>query len=172
MIKFKNIWNKFKSLKHKELIIAAVVGLILCAGYFAFFKSPAADKTQQNSSEEYSSSEEYTQSLENKLKNVISKISGVGEANVIITLESGFTYEYATDTETKTITSGGTETTLTTQTVILVNGQPVVVKQIYPVVKGVVIVAKGAENFAVKMKIISACETVLKTPSEKITVLY
>ena len=90
--------------------------------------------------------------MENKLKNVISKISGVGEANVIITLESGFTYEYATDTETKTITSGGTETTLTTQTVILVNGQPVVVKQIYPVVKGVVIVAKGAENFAVKMK--------------------
>ncbi len=172
MSKFKNLWEKFKNLKHKEILAAVVVGLVLCAAYFAFFKTPTSDKTEQNSSEEYSSAEEYTQDLENKLKNVISKISGVRDVGVVITLESGFTYEYATDIETKTITSGGTDTTLTTQTVILVSGQPVVVKQNYPVVKGVVIVAKGAEDFAVKMKIISACETVLKTQSDKITVLY
>lgn len=172
MNKLKNFWDRVKGIKHIGIILTVVVALILVVGYFSFFTKPKEDKIPENSSQEFLTSEEYVADLENKLINVLSKLSGVGQTSVIITLESGFTYEYATDSETKTVVSGGTETTVKTETIILVSGQPVVVKQNYPVIKGVVIVAKGAENFKVKMDIQSAAMTVLKVESENITILY
>lgn len=172
MKKMKILLDKLKNIKHIWVIFAVVIALILVVAYFSFFTKPKSDNIQQDSTEEISSSEEYVASLENKLINVLSKLSGVGQTSVIITLESGFTYEYATDSETKTVVSGGTETTVKTETIILVSGQPVVVKQNYPVIKGVVIVAKGAENFKVKMDIQSAAMTVLKIDSSNITILY
>ncbi len=171
MSKIKNLWEKLKGVKHIQIIIAVVVGLILCVAYFSFCTKPKSDKISDNSTQEYSSTEEYVHALENKLVNVLSKIAGVGETSVVITLECGFTYEYATDTETKTVVSGDTETTIKTETIIMVSNQPVIVKQNYPVIKGVVIVAKGAENFAVKMSIHTAALTVLEVDAENITIL-
>ncbi len=151
-----------------------VVGVVLVVAYYALCSSSSSssDNSSDNSTETYSSAEEYVDILENKLCNVLSKVSGVEEVSVVITLECGFTYEYATDSETNTVISGGTETTITTETVILVSGEPIVVKQNYPVIKGVVIVAKGAENFSVKMNLISAVETVLQIDQDKIIILY
>ena len=106
--------------------------------------------------------------LENKLCNVLSKISGVEEVSVLISLESGFSYEYAMDTETTT-SGSGSSTTL--ETTIIIDGEPVVVKENYPVIKGVVIVAKGSENFSVKMDILEAVTTVLEIDESDITIL-
>lgn len=173
MNKLKTFWGKIKSIKHFEIWLAVCVGLVVCVIYFSFFGGgkSKSDNSQNESTQEYSSALEYTNFLENKLGNVLSKISGVGSVNVIITLESGFSYEYATDTETKSVASGGTETTITTETVILVSNKPVVMKEIYPTIKGVVVVAKGAENFSVKMNILSAVETVLEIDRTSITIL-
>ena len=163
MNKLKTFWGKIKSIKHFEIWLAVCVGLVVCVVYFSFFGGgkSKSDNSQNESTQEYSSAVEYTNFLENKLGNVLSKISGVGSVNVIITLESGFSYEYATDTET----------TITTETVILVSNKPVVMKEIYPTIKGVVVVAKGAENFSVKMNILSAVETVLEIDRTSITIL-
>lgn len=166
------VWAKIKSIKHIEIIAAVVVGLFVCLIYFSFFgKSSKDDKISQNSTAGYSTITEYVDMLENKLCNVLSKISGVGNVNVIITVQSGFTYEYATDTETKTSVSGSTETTITTQTVILVSGEPLISREIYPTIKGVVVVAEGAENIAVKLNILTAVETVLDVDENNITIL-
>lgn len=172
-MKIRDLFSRVKSIKHKEIWIAVIVGLLVCVGYFSFFASPSekSDTTSESSTEEISSDMEYVKMLENKLCNVLSKISGVGEVSVIITLERGFSFEYATDTETKTTTSGGTQTSITTQTVIYVKDQPVVEKQIYPVVKGVVVVAEGAEKTNIKLNILSAVETVLEVDRNKITIL-
>jgi stage III sporulation protein AG len=171
MSKLKSFWTKFKSIKHIEIIIAVVVGVVICLVYLLFVTSSKNDNSQENSTEDYTSAVEYVDWLENKLCNVLSKIDGVGDVNVIVTLQCGFTYEYAKDTETKTTTSGGAETTIKTETVILVSNEPVVVKEIYPVIKGVVVVAEGAENFSIKMNILSAVETVLEVERENITIL-
>ncbi len=171
MSKMKDVWEKFKNIKHIQIVCAVVVALVLCVAYFALWGGSKDDSKAENSTEEFSSAEEYVSSLENKLCNVLSKISGVGEVSVVITLESGFTFEYATDKETNTVVSGGTETSITTETVILVSGEPVVIKQNYPVIKGVVIVAKGAENFSVKMDILSATQTALQVDQQNITIL-
>ena len=69
------------------------------------------------------------------------------------------------------MTSGETQTTVTTSTVILVSNEPVIIKENYPVIKGVVVVAKGAENVNVKLNILTAVETVLEVDRNNITIL-
>ncbi|MBE7075791.1 MAG: hypothetical protein E7375_01820 [Clostridiales bacterium] len=167
----KNIWNKIKSIKHFEILLAIFVGLVVCAVYFFCLSPSKSDTKKELSTEEYSSAMEYADKLENKLCNVLEQIDGVEDVDVVITLESGFTYEYATDNETKTTVSGDVTTTINTETIILVSNQPIVIKEIYPNIKGVVVVAKGAKNFSIKMNIITAVETVLEINRENITVL-
>lgn len=171
MNKFKDFFVKLKSIKHVEIYLALFVGVIICIGYFSFFTNKSSDKEDEVSTADYSTAVEYVEYLENKLSNVLSRVSGVGEVRVIITLQSGFTYEYATDTETKTTISGSTETTVKVDNVLIVSNKPVIIKEIYPVIKGVVIVAEGSENITVKMNILAAVETVLEVETSDITIL-
>ena len=171
MSRIKSLFNRIKNIKHLYVYIAIFVGALAMLFYFVTYKNDQSAKTNEISTTEKSSAVEYVEYLENKLSNVLSKISGIGETKVLITLASGFSYKYATDTETKTMTTNGNETTVTTETVILVSNEPVVEQQIYPVIKGVVVVAKGAENVNVKLNILSAIETVLDVDRNQITIL-
>lgn len=166
MDKFKNLFQKIKSIKHIHIYVAVLIAIALCLGYFGFLKKD--DKNLEISTETQDSTEEYVKKLENKLANVLSKISGAGNVSVLITLECGFGYEYASNEETRTTSSGDT---LTTKSVIMVSNEPVVEREIYPKVKGVVIVASGAGNFSVKMNLMNACMTVLEIDSSDITIL-
>ncbi len=170
MNKFLNFVTKIGKIKHLPLYIAIVLALLVCSFYF--FNSENKSDTKNNISTENSSSTmEYVTYLENKLGNVLSKISGAGAVNVVITLESGFSYQYAKDMETKTISSGASETTVTNENVLLVSNEPVVVKEFYPTIKGVVVVAEGAGNVNVKLNILNAVETVLEVDRNNITIL-
>ncbi len=170
MNKVKEWFNKIKTIKHIHIYLAVFVGIVLCVAYFSFLNKPT-DKKEDVSTSADNTAVEYVKNLENKLSNVLSKISGVGQTSVLITLESGFSYEYAKDIETRTSSSGGNDIVISTEKVILDNGEPVVVKEYYPTIKGVVIVAKGAENFSVKMNILTAATTVLEIDSSNITIL-
>ena len=171
MSKIKDFWTKLKSIKHFEIWVAVVIGLLVCVIYFSFFSQPKNDSIENDATKEYSSAEEYVDYLENKLCNVLSNMTGVGDVSAIITLDGGFTYEYAVDSETNTTTSGSSETSVTVDTTILVNGEPLVVKVNYPSVKGVVIVAEGSEDFAVKMDILDAVQTLLSVDAGSVTIL-
>lgn len=173
MSKVKSFFEKVKRIKHIQIYIAVLIGIVICLIYFCSFSGSKkkVDNTREDSTGNYGTSLEYAHYLENKLSNVLSKISGAGKVNVIITLECGFGYQYATDTETKTVVSGGAETTVTTETVILVSGEPVVEKELYPKIKGVVVVAEGAKDVKVKLNILTAVETVLEVDRNNITVL-
>ncbi len=171
MNKVKELWNRLKQIKHFEIYLAVLVGIVVCVIYFSFFGGGSTDNNNNNSTENPTTAQEYVDMLENKLVNVLSKISGAGKCEVIITLESGFSYEYATDSETQTTTSGGTETTIKTETIILVSGEPVIIKENYPEIKGVVVVAEGAKDFSVLMNIQSAIETALEVEASDITIL-
>ena len=170
MDKLKDFVKKIKSVRHIEIYLAVIVGLIVIMCYF-FFVSKPENKKEENSTENYSNAQEYADYLENKLCNVLSNITGVGDVSAIITLDGGFTYEYAVDSETNTTNSGSSETSVTVDTTILVNGEPIVVKVIYPEIKGVVIVADGSENFAIKMNIMEAVQTLLNVETNSITIL-
>lgn len=173
MDKLKSFWNKLKSIKHIEIycgILCVILAFVIYTNCFSTSKKNQ-DVASENTNQTFSSTLEYVDYLENKLNNVLSKISGVSNVNVIITLESGFGYEYVTEEETKTSTNGATSTTITTTTVVMVSNEPLVNQEIYPKIKGVVVVAKGAEDTGVKLKILSAIQTVLNVSNSNITIL-
>jgi stage III sporulation protein AG len=126
----------------------------------------------------------YEDALESKVGNLLAQIKGAGAVSVSITLERGSKQEHARNTikETKTIqekdNTGGIRTTTETkesQQVLLSkeNGadRPVMVQEYKPIIKGVLVVAEGAQDSTVKASLTRAIEAGLGIPSYKITVL-
>ena len=166
-------FEKMKKIKHIEIYIAIVVALIIVAVYFSTsftFKSKGQNSStkEDNLEVNFSNSQEYVVYLENKLESVITNVKGVGQANVIITLEKGFEYVYETEEETNSSANGNI---VTKTKVVLVNGKPVLKEEIYPVVKGIVIVAEGAKDTSVKLNILSLVQTIININTSQITIL-
>lgn len=126
----------------------------------------------------------YEEVVEGKLTNILSQVKGAGAVIVNITWENSSTQEHAKNitTESKTIqekdTAGGVRSTTETKesTQILVgkeNGidRPVLVREIKPMIKGVLVIADGAYDSNVKASLTKAVESGLGIPSYKITVL-
>ncbi len=171
--KFKCLYERIKKVKHIEIYLAVGLAVIVTIIYFAFVSTPNSSSNNNSTNDdnvnlEISSSQEYVNYLENKLESVITNVKGVGEVNVIITLEKGFEYIYVTEDETRTTSNG---TTITTSTIILVDGQPVLQEEIYPIIKGVVVVAEGASDINVKMNILTIVQTVIDIDNSKINII-
>lgn len=126
----------------------------------------------------------YEDVVEGKLTHSLSQVKGAGTVIVNITWENSSTQEHAKNitTESKTIqekdTAGGVRSTTETKesTQILVgkeNGidRPVLVREIKPMIKGVLVIADGAYDSNVKASLTRAVESGLGIPSYKITVL-
>lgn len=126
----------------------------------------------------------YEEALEAKLSNLLSQVRGAGSVAVSITLESSATQEHAKNLikETKTIqekdTTGGIRTTVETkenQQILLGKesgtDKPVMVREVKPIIKGVLVIAEGAYDSSVKANLTKAVEAGLGIPSYKITVL-
>ena len=170
MDRFKALYEKIKKVKHIHIYIAIGLALLIAIIYFSSLlnKEDSSSTNDDKIIEEYSSSLEYVQYLENKLESVLTKVKGAGEVEVAITLEKGFEYVYATEEETRTTSNG---TTVTSTTVVLVDGQPVLIEEIYPTVSGLVVVASGADDIKVKMNLLSVIQTVIEIDNSKINII-
>lgn len=172
--KILNLISKIRKIKHFEIYLAIGLAVFVVLGYFIFSK-PSSNANQEGTTskndivcENISSSSEYASFLENKLENVITSIKGVGNVKVAVTLEKGFEYVYATEEETKTSSNG---TTITTLSIVMINGQPVIKEEIFPVVKGIVVVASGAEDVGIRMNILSIIQTIIEVDNSQIKIL-
>lgn len=158
MSKLKELWNKLKTDKNILLVAACVLAAVVVGvsvwGNF--------DKKVQQSLE----SQSYIDVLSNRIVSVIQKIDGCGKADVVISCATEGACEYAYETKSQTIG----ETTTTTTTLVTVKGEPLVTKTYTPQVYGVVIVAEGAADPAVKVKIINAVVTLLDVGAENVRV--
>lgn len=123
-------------------------------------------------------------SLETKTKDILEKIVGVGAVDVMVTIDSTeevIVQRNVKDTQElteETDPNGGkrhiTQYTKDGQIVTYEssgNEQPIVTKKIKPKVRGVLIVAKGAENKTVKSLIVDAVEKGLNVPAYRISVV-
>ncbi len=137
------------------LIFAAVIAVI---ALFASSISSSADEKSESSS-----ADAYVEMLENKLSTELSKIKGAGRVSVIISVERGITSELATETAAR----GDEEVT----SPIIVNGKPIMLGELYPKIKGVVIVAQGGDKLTVKMSILNATRVFLDVDVNKIEIL-
>lgn len=171
-----------------KLVMLGILGIVLLL-IGGVFDGQTGKKVTETPSETVKSapvqsSRSYEEILEAKLSNILSQVRGAGAVSVNVMLESSSTQEHAKNLvkETKTIqekdTAGGLRTTTETKEnqQILVgkeNGtdKPVMVREIKPPIKGVLVIAEGAYDSNVKANLTKAVETGLGIPSYKITVL-
>ena len=139
--------------------------------------------TTNNETVQVNSNSESTEGLENKLKNILSKIQGVGEVEVCLNYSESsevvamYNENSTTSTTEETDDTGGTrkvEETDTQKDVIFGedNGTktPITAKVVNPKIEGAIITAKGANNAEVKNNIIQAVEAVTGLATHKIQV--
>jgi len=83
---FVNMFKKLKSIKHIEIILAVLFGLIILLVYFssAFSNDNSINK---NNYENASTVSAYIAEVEDKLANILSKINGAGNVTVMIMVE-------------------------------------------------------------------------------------
>ncbi|WP_051331175.1 stage III sporulation protein AG [Aneurinibacillus terranovensis] len=126
---------------------------------------------------------DYEAMYEKKLKAVLTNIEGVSDVTVMVNVDS--TEETVVEknrtqhTQTTKESDKGATREVTDQSneeqVVMKkqdnNEEPVVVKTIAPKIRGVIVVAKGAENMQVKAWILEAVQKVLAVPSYKISIL-
>lgn len=87
---FVNLFKKLKSIKHIEIILAILFGLIILLVYFSSaFSAPSNTKTRANENATIVSA--YITEIEDKLANILSKIDGAGNVSVMIMVEENKT---------------------------------------------------------------------------------
>ncbi len=173
----KELLAKIKESKKLKMIIV----IMLCAlTAIIYFLPDGSDDRNKNDQTVISNNSEDHSSKEKKLEEVLSNIKGAGRVSVMITYQSSSEVVTASSTETQTSTviekseNGGTRESET----IVENKAPVtvgsgsgenalVVVEKEPEIKGVIVVAEGAENITVKLSLQKAVETVLQvSPSQ------
>lgn len=171
----------FKNKNSKAAVLVVILSIVLIMFLNISNSTKQADansSTENFNSIDYVSSSNYVKNLENKLVNVLSQIMGAGNVSVMITLESGPELKIANSVDERTNTSTSSSTTTTSVTVvenpiiITNNGksQPLVLMEIMPVIKGVIVVAQGANNTKVKLELLQAVQALLNVSSGNIQI--
>lgn len=126
----------------------------------------------------------YEQQMEERVKEILQGVEGVGRVEVMIVLKSSEEKVWRVDSGTtssltqETDSSGGTrkiENQENSETTILKGGsgagEPIMEKELKPQVSGVIISATGGDSPKVKAEISQAMEALFDLPSHKIKVL-
>lgn len=126
----------------------------------------------------------YELRLEQRIRDVLKNVDGVGEVDVMLTLFSSSEKVLRVDKErsrastSETDSSGGTrqqaDESLRESTVLAGSsgsGEPVVEKELAPEISGIVISAQGGGNASVQKEISEAMQALFGLPAHKIKVL-
>ena len=166
----------FKGGKATKWIVALGVigiGLILLSEFWP-------QKTQETAAK--ATAQDFVADTEKRLTEMISNISGAGQCRVMVTLENGVEYVYATEQKInsdRTEDTGGSSSKYSQrddseESIILVevNGerQGLLVKEIQPTVRGVVIICEGGDDPAVQEQITDAVTTALNISTKRVSI--
>ncbi len=137
---------------------------------------------QKNNPEPFSM-EDYEIRYENQLKETLEQMIGVSDVSVMINLAETERNVYERNTSIKkqqtdeTDREGGTrkveDLTRNEELVIIRNGnseEPILVKTEKPVIRGVLVVARGVDNIQVKSMVVEAVSRVLDVPAHRVSV--
>lgn len=177
----RSIWDKIpfvQKIKNIKGIHYIIIGIFVLVLGIIFISTKSQSKQEIVATSDLTA-EAYAEYLENKLSNILSNIADAGKVNVMITLDGGMQYQYATESEEVTTSSevGGNINSKTSKTeevvIVTINGKstPLVIKESYPKIVGVVVVASGASKVQVKLNIMNAITALLDVEESKIQIL-
>ena len=171
------IRNFFKEKKLNIIVVAGIAGifLIMISGFV-----PKSD-TNKNKADDSSvtdvfpdDSDEYKKQVENELTEILTKIKGVGNCEVMVTVEGTTEYVYAENLSEYNDSAGDKVSGKRENEIVMVeqNGekQALVKKIIKPEIGGVVIVCDGGGDTKIRERVLTAVSTALNISSGRICV--
>jgi len=156
----KNGW--FTKLMHKKWLVPAGLGLgvmLLVIGNTEV-GAPAAEDSQYVV-------QYYTAMLEERIADLCKSVSGVTEASVLLTLDSGSEYVYARNAANAGSASEAWDYVIITQGE---GEKPVMLSEIYPKVRGVAVVCTGGNSAKIQQIITELLTASLGISSNRIKV--
>ena len=160
-------FQKLKSVKHVEYI---VLGIFLSVALLIAFSGNLSGGSGAKGSTVFDLNE-YAKQAEARLDESLSKIYGAGKVKTMITYECGVEYVPAFSEDKQTTTGlDGNRNTTEKNTIVMSGGKPVILKEIEPKVKGVIVVAEGARDARVKLELYQAVMTLLGVESSDIEI--
>jgi stage III sporulation protein AG len=191
-MEWKNKLHKldFKNMKKDNLLIIFLAGVLLVIIALPSTNNTTKEKTLSLEEETTTNQDtiktiSYMSEQEKRLEEVLSKVQGVGEVDVMITLKSSKELIVEKDTPTTSSTSqeedaeGGQRTTLDkSATEVTVYEQdnnggsvPYVVKELEPEIEGIIVIAKGGDDPVIIKNISDAILALFQVEAHKIKVM-
>ena len=119
--------------------------------------------------------------LEQRLEELLKKVSGIGDVQVMITLKSSAETvvlkdsPYTSEVTEESDSEGGHRTVTQIEqgeeTILANDNDPYVIKRIEPEVQGVVVIAEGAGDLRIVTEIVEAVEVLFEVPAHKVKVM-
>ena len=167
----------------RNILVLLIIGVMvfILADIMGSGRNKEANIIKSVNDESYNNMpNDYTTVLERKLEDILSRLKGVGEVKVMITLEEteevvpAFNTTKNNETTKETDSQGGTREIIredmTIQVVTGDEGSPIVLKEIKPTIRGVIVIAEGADNLSVKEILYEAVKTALGIPGNRVEV--
>lgn len=159
--------------RKKLIVFLGIAGMLLI-----LLSELMPDKKQEKSNEPAASddisSDMYKQQLEKELCDILSKIDGVGETKVMLTLDGTTEYIYAQNLDTTIDTDESSKRESSRNEIVITESggdkKALVKKIIRPQVTGVLIACTGGDDIHNREKIIGAASAVLGIPASRVYV--
>lgn len=177
--------------KKEKIVIFFLLGV-----FFLLIATPVSDLTgnrkkqkstntgtnQQTQQKKIQEKDAYITALENKLEQTIEGMEGAGKVDVMITLkdtgekilDKNQPYESEEETNTEENKESKKNRIQNNQETVLVetegNTEPIIVRELYPDIEGVVVVCDGGDNSALTVKIKEAVQALFSIDAHKIVV--
>ena len=167
------------------VIVIGIIVIIAGGSIFGTDKSKNAQTKAENTVDGSLPTSSSVEGTEVKLRSLLSQMQGVGKVDVMITYSTtkedvpaydikknqSSTDEKDSEGGTRSITQEEYESTLAYEDSSSGGKIPVVLKELEPEVKGVLVVAEGADSVEVRERIINAVTVVLDVPIHKVQVV-
>ena len=171
------LMKRIKQLPKKAWVAIGFVAILLLA--VSEWIPPRAEETSASTNWD---GQAYVQQLEQQLTDIVEHIEGAGKCRVMVTLENGVEYVYAnerseTSNRTEDLSDTSEKTTVRDDNeskYVIVNSsdgkQGLLVTEIQPTVRGVVVVCEGGEDEKVRERIMKTVATVLNVTSSRVCI--
>ena len=157
----RGLWDKYKF-----VALVVLIGAVLLLW-------PSGKQTTSGSSSDAMPAK--AQDVQGEMEEILSKISGVGQVQVMLTVDTDGTRQLAQDTELSY--SGSTaapeDYSRRSEAVVVDNGdgdQTVVIQTQYPTYRGALVVCQGGDRAEVKLAVTEAVAALTGLSADRITV--
>ena len=155
----KDIFTKILKNKNNQIIcIILIIGVV-----FMLFSGGGKEKEQ-------SVKAVATIDEEERLEEILSHIDGAGQVSVMITYYSTSEKDIAYETKTNTVGLDSRSEESEDKKAVMTDGEPMVIKEVYPKVKGVIVAADGGSSSVVRQAISEAVTAVMDVPAHRVKI--